>query len=673
MANQTYYPAHEWWKSSLEDNFEIMLNPLLDDLGRRITLLDLASYMEDTLPFISEIITDGTSITGSGTIGDPLTAVGAGGDTNFANTDLTFEGSRFHEGDANDLYFHGFERFQIYTQTDVALRKGTDLTFWDNGDLNSITFSLKSPLPESTTYYLPPVDGTDGQVLTTNGIGDLTWEDASGGGIANNLFTSDLTLAANRLHDLSTFNFNIGRATDTYHPLSLNTTNSYLGFGTSKIQIGNGLSDIVFSDNSYRFNNKGFHIFAHATDGALGINLYNNTNTFKVSHFSIGNLAADTDYIWNEDGTSGQFLTTDGFGNLTWGNSVINITGYSVDNTDPINPVVKAIPTAGTNPAEPVTGDIEIEDGFKIFPTIGGGSYYVGDPAACALSVGLVDLEFASDIISWEGVKYRNDYSANFVDRSLVDKAYVNNLLIDYVPLIGTTAGFPITGDIEITDTFKIFSDNGAGEASNVLFETGYLKLYQEDNTGPNKAEISLHKYYMDFNVTIGGDATHGFKFDTIVGLTYNLDYSSGYTNRSLVDKEYVDNLSITHGDVIRTGSVIPASSTRYGVLGLSGLSTGLAVSIASEADYTTFKVFISTAQPGTGSLTVKRNFYDMAGVLTDTQTLVIPAGSAVGIYSYSGASVNTTGLNRSHAFEIINASTSSSANVNSIESIYVQ
>lgn len=46
---------------------------------------------------------------------------------------------------------------------------------------------------------------------------------------------------------------------------------------------------------------------------------------------------------------------------------VTTVTGDSVDNTDPENPVVNAIPLSGTTENNPVTGDIEITNAVKIF------------------------------------------------------------------------------------------------------------------------------------------------------------------------------------------------------------------------------------------------------------------------------------------------------------------
>jgi hypothetical protein len=43
-----------------------------------------------------------------------------------------------------------------------------------------------------------------------------------------------------------------------------------------------------------------------------------------------------------------------------------SVTGDSVDNTDPLNPVVNAIPLSGTTVGNPVTGDIELNNNVKI-------------------------------------------------------------------------------------------------------------------------------------------------------------------------------------------------------------------------------------------------------------------------------------------------------------------
>jgi len=48
------------------------------------------------------------------------------------------------------------------------------------------------------------------------------------------------------------------------------------------------------------------------------------------------------------------------------GGGVESVTGYSVDNTDPLNPIVNAIPLAGTASGSPVTGTIEFDNPSEV-------------------------------------------------------------------------------------------------------------------------------------------------------------------------------------------------------------------------------------------------------------------------------------------------------------------
>jgi hypothetical protein len=133
-----------------------------------------------------------------------------------------------------------------------------------------------------------------------------------------------------------------------------------------------------------------------------------------------------------------------------------------------------------------------------------------------------------------------------------------------------------------------------------------------------------------------------------------------------------LDALTTTLIELIRTGAGLPTSSTRYATEGLAGLSASLVVTICPNALFTTFRVLLTSAQPASGSLTINRNFYNVAGTLVATQTLVIPAGSAAGVYTYSGATVDRTAVDGSYGVTIVNAATSTSGTLNSIESTYL-
>jgi hypothetical protein len=123
--------------------------------------------------------------------------------------------------------------------------------------------------------------------------------------------------------------------------------------------------------------------------------------------------------------------------------------------------------------------------------------------------------------------------------------------------------------------------------------------------------------------------------------------------------------------ELIRTGSGIPTSSTRYAAEGFAGVNASIVITIAPRKLFSTFRVFITTAQPASGSLTVMRKFYNIAGTEIGSQSLVIAASSVAGIYEYTGATYDMSATNGSYGFTIVNAATSASANVNSIETVY--
>ena len=123
--------------------------------------------------------------------------------------------------------------------------------------------------------------------------------------------------------------------------------------------------------------------------------------------------------------------------------------------------------------------------------------------------------------------------------------------------------------------------------------------------------------------------------------------------------------------ELIRTGSTILASATRYAAEGLAGLATGVVITIAPKKLFSTFRVFITSAQPASGSLVVTRKFYNIAGTEIGSQSLTIAASSVAGIYEYTGATYDMSSTDGSYGFTIVNNATSTSANCNSIESVY--
>jgi len=145
-------------------------------------------------------------------------------------------------------------------------------------------------MTSDVSLFLPADDGTANQVLTTDGSGNLTWEDAAGGDVSG-------SGSANQMAFWETSSTLGG--TGLYY----DNSNTYLGIGTasptSALDVASGT--ITTGDNT--------------TAGGLVI------NDGSSNHVVLQSSALSSNYtltLPQDDGTNGQVLTTDGSGSLTW-------------------------------------------------------------------------------------------------------------------------------------------------------------------------------------------------------------------------------------------------------------------------------------------------------------------------------------------------------------------
>jgi hypothetical protein len=64
----------------------------------------------------------------------------------------------------------------------VTLNAQSDLRFADSDSSNWVAFQAPAAIATNVTWTLPSADGTNGQVLSTNGSGTLSWATGGGGG-----------------------------------------------------------------------------------------------------------------------------------------------------------------------------------------------------------------------------------------------------------------------------------------------------------------------------------------------------------------------------------------------------------------------------------------------------------------------------------------------------------
>jgi hypothetical protein len=141
------------------------------------------------------------------------------------------------------------------------------------------------------------------------------------------------------------------------------------------------------------------------------------------------------------------------------------------------------------------------------------------------------------------GVMYYNsNYSSSFVNRSLVDKEYVDTQIIANAP---QDVGWTLSGSTIINNGYDINNQNSGG---NFLWFGGNSfqwgdSTYYGTGFSVTSGNIKFRNIYDGIDITPGGI------------VKYSIDLSGSYDNRSLVDKEYVDNAILSGGD---TSNLVP-------------------------------------------------------------------------------------------------------------------
>lgn len=167
-----------------------------------------------------------------------------------------------------------------------------------NSDPTSSTdfIFIEAPsLGSSITFTLPPTTGTNGQYLTSLGDGSLTWTTYSGGG-------GGASVAGNT----GEVQFNNSSSFDASSNLFWDNTNNRLGIGTNTPAYTLDVNGPIRTGSS-------------GTDGQLRIYSEQGGTDYEVVFNPSSSMSQSTTYtLPKADGTSGQVLSTDGSGNLSW-------------------------------------------------------------------------------------------------------------------------------------------------------------------------------------------------------------------------------------------------------------------------------------------------------------------------------------------------------------------
>ena len=230
---------------------------------------------------------------------------------------------------------------------------------------------------------------------------------------------------------------------------------------------------------------------------------------------------------------------------------------------------------------------------------------------------------------NFSGITYDQDYSSNFTNRSLVDKQYVDSLIggggtLDSVLSNGNTTG---ANNIIIDDTqgiktqdglggmtfisssfVRTYKSDGFGNSATIDVEDGGILQYASDGTKTSEIDITGNygNRLLTDNGANGTIIEQGYSAITITngntltpGLQYFDDYSPYFTNRTLVDKEFVDNAvsGLSSGYTYITEDTIVGDLT----FNAPGYITSIASGATSE---TTFEIHPNSATIAGTSLT---------------------------------------------------------------------
>lgn len=171
-----------------------------------------------------------------------------------------------------------------------------------------------------------------------------------------------------------------------------------------------------------------------------------------------------------------------------------------------------------------------------------------------------------TDAIGSEGIVYGADYSSGATSRWLTDKGYVDGLVVtagEGMTKSGTDLdlGGTITADVSITadsdgdhafaigdsttnriDNFNVYTQNGLGGTAGSQNDRSFFQLFGDTLKGMQFGYFLNETSLMGMNVNIADDGNFEV-VDAInsKGMIYAGDYSSNYTDRSIVDKAYAD------------------------------------------------------------------------------------------------------------------------------------
>lgn len=520
------------------------------------------------------------------------------------------------------------------TSVDIStLADSTNLLF--DGNYNSLTNRPNIP---NDLLDLNITDGTNGQVLKTNGLGSFFFADESGGGGGGGISLTDISTTVSSASGAGSLSYNNVTGVLTFRPADLSSYSTFSGSyndltnkPTLFSESYNDLTDKpALFDGQYSSLTGAPTIPADVSDLTDSTNLlsgsYGNSNV--DTHLNTSSATANqvlswngTDYAWVADQTGGGGGTNSPFTWTTSGadNELRTATGWSEGGTS------YTIRQASINASN--LFEVELASFSPIVSATGQTNLY-WDQSATQFSV---------------SVDNPTDFTTRHINEvaSITSATGVHTTLADY-----TTTGTSATpaGGIDWTQTFTTNAtasivSNGTGttggsagatitwndEDSNAWTETKTISYnWQNANVTINMSNLSGKNFLELYNNTsytvgISGITNSSNATSTVTPTGGTVSSNSGSGTFTFTTPVHKDN-----NDGTRTVAVSTVFSRPIGVTGTAYTVTDTAsdTAISSNFSYPSFHIFtVDSSTPPTKANIVDGNDFDSAVTELSNQT----------------------------------------------------
>lgn len=234
----------------------------------------------------------------------------------------------------------------------LSLNETNELRFADADSSNYVGFKAATDISINKIWTLPSIDGTNGQVLTTNGSGLLSWTTTTSSVTSVNGLTGAVVLTTTNINEGTNLYFTDSRARNAIVGAASSIVSANLTASKALISDGSGkvsTSTVTSTELSYlsgvtsaiqtqidaKLSTSGGSMTGHLTMSAQNELRFADADSSNYVGFKAPS-SISSDKIWtlpSTDGTNGQLLTTNGSGVLSWttggGATVTSVNGQT--------------------------------------------------------------------------------------------------------------------------------------------------------------------------------------------------------------------------------------------------------------------------------------------------------------------------------------------------------